>query len=162
MKRVLHYPRDREEIYHRFIAYVEEWKIRLILREWVIDVHMDTEGDKLGATAHCRPKYHAADIVVHFPEESEARWTDEEIEDEAIHELIHVLVSTWDAMWQRTHKKPPPTQVTNMLLIIEEQLCTRLAEGFMRTKYPRRKAHSSSPQSGGQGQAVPCAQQEPQ
>ena len=140
MKRVLHSPEDREEIFDRFFAYIEEWKARLVLHEWDIDVHLETEGESARASSHCRPKYHGAEIQLCLPDNLETCWTDREIEDSAIHELMHILVSTWDAVWQRTHRKPLPDQVLNMLLISEEQLCSRLALGFMRTKYPRRKS----------------------
>ena len=141
MKRVLHTPKDRDEIYQRFRAYVEEWRIRLVLREWSINLHLGLEGDSSGGTTICYPKYNEADIMLRLPEGLEACWTDEETEEAAIHELMHVLVSTWDVIWQKTHKKPLGAPMMNMLLISEEQLCTRLALGFMRTKYPHRKAH---------------------
>ena len=163
MKRVLHSPEDREEIFERFTAYVEEWRIRLVLREWAISTHLEKKDfkqdeGKSGAFAASQPKYHEATITLHLPDDS--TWADEEIEDTAIHELMHVSVSTWFAVWSRTHKKPLPPQMMNMLLISEEQLCTRLALGFMRTKYPRRKAHSSS--SGEQSQVSPRRRQSPQ
>ena len=113
--------------------------MHLVLREWDIDVHLETKGDSSRAYSYCRPKYHVAEITLCLPEDIETVWADREIEDSAIHELMHVLVSTWDVVWQRTHRKPLPSQMLNMLLISEEQLCTRLALGFMRTKYPRRK-----------------------
>ena len=141
MKRVLYSPEDRDEIYQRFCAYVEEWRIRLILREWEITIHLETEGGVAAASTVCQPKYHQSEIVLQLPDGVKARWPDTQIEEDAIHELMHVLVSTWDAVWQRTHKKFPSSQIMNMLLISEEQLCTRLAVGFMRTKYPHRKAH---------------------
>jgi hypothetical protein len=140
MKRVLHSPKDRDEIYRRFLAYVEEWRVRLILREWAITVYREAEGEKSGATANCSPKYHEVTITFTLPPDRESCWTDEEIENEAIHELMHVLVSSWDELWQRTHKKPLPTQMLNMLILLEEQLCDRLTTGFLRTKYLRRKA----------------------
>ncbi|KKK47756.1 hypothetical protein LCGC14_3152000, partial [marine sediment metagenome] len=145
-----HSPEDRDEIYRRFITYVEEWRIRLVLREWAIDFHLRTEGTMSGATTICSPKYHEVDILLRLPDDVETCWADEELEESAVHELMHVLMSTWDVVWQKTHKKPLRSQMLNMLLISEEQLCTRLALGFMRTKYPRRKAHSSS--SGEQSQ----------
>lgn len=141
MKRVIHAPKDRDEIYRRFTAYLEEWKIRLVLHEWSIDLYLETEGGTSGPITTCFPKYHEANIILRLPDGVQACWTDEEMEESAVHELMHVLVSTWDVVWQKTHKKPPPPQVLNMLLISEEQLCTRLAVGFLRTKYPRRKAH---------------------
>lgn len=142
MKRVLHSPKDRDEIYQRFIAYVEEWKVRLLLREWTIDTYLRTSGDdKAGPITTCRPEYHEISIVLRLPDSRETCWTDTELETDAVHELMHALLSTWDAMWQRSHKKLVPQQVLDMLLLVEEQSCTRLAEGFMRTKYPRRKAH---------------------
>jgi hypothetical protein len=164
MKRVLHTPDDREEIYQRFMAYLDEWKVRLVLREWSITLHLDTkdfkqEGAKSGAFTEATPKYHDALISLHLPDGVE--WSDEEIEDTAIHELMHVLVSTWFAVWSRTHRKPLLPQMYNMLLVLEEQLCTRLALGFMRTKYPRRKAHSFS-SVGGQEQVSPKDTQAPQ
>ena len=140
MKRVLYAPKDRDEIFDRFFAYIEEWKARLVLREWDINVHLETEGDIARASSHCRPKYQDAEIRLCLPDNLETLWPDEEIEDSAVHELMHVLVSTWDAVWQRTHRKPLPAQILNMLLVSEEQVCTRLALGFMRTKYPRWKS----------------------
>lgn len=144
MKRVLHSPEDREEIYERFIEYICEWKDRLVLREWSIGTHLELgdfkqDGARSGAFTETHPKYHEATVTLHLPNGTE--WVDEEIEDTVIHELMHVLVATWRAVWERTHRKPMPFQMSNMLLISEEQLCTRLALGFIRTKYPRRKAH---------------------
>ena len=159
MKRVLHSPKDRDEIYKRFRAYVEEWRIRLVLREWSIVLHLETEGDISGPTTICSPKYHEAHIALRLPD-VEACWEDEEMEEAAIHELMHILVSTWDLVWQKTHKKPLKGPMMNMLLISEEQLCTRLALGFLRAKYPRRKAHSSS--SDEQSQTSPRRRQGPQ
>ncbi|KKL74673.1 hypothetical protein LCGC14_2062520 [marine sediment metagenome] len=140
MKRVLHSPKDRDEIYQRFLAYVEEWRKRLILREWEVNIHLKTEGETTGATARCVPKYHLVVINFTLPDDVESCWSDEEIEDTAIHELIHVLIASWDDLWQRTHKKPLPFRMLNMLTLLEEQLCDRLTTGFLRTKYPRRKA----------------------
>ena len=160
MKRVLHSPEDREEIYERFKAYTEEWRIRLVLREWQIDLHLEPEADYAGASSVCRPKYHTASVMLCLPDKPEASWPDEQIEEDAVHELMHVLVSTWDMVWQKTHKKPLGTPMLNMLLIPEEQMCTRLACGFIRAKYPRRKAHSSS--SGEQSQVSPRRRQSPQ
>ncbi|KKK57504.1 hypothetical protein LCGC14_3053810, partial [marine sediment metagenome] len=98
MKRVLHSPEDRDEIFERFFAYLEEWKIRLVLREWDITLHLekeafaDKDGGGSGASTQARPKYHEATITLHLPDDT--TWTDDEIEDTAIHELMHVLVST--------------------------------------------------------------------
>ncbi len=164
MKRVLHTPEDRDEIYERFATYLEEWKIRLVLREWSIVLHLEGEsfskkdGGGSGASTQTYPKYCEAKITLRLPDD--ATWTDDEVEDTVIHELMHILVSTWFAVWERTHAKPLSPQMYNMLLISEEQLCTRLALGFMRTKYPRRKAHSSS--AGEQSQVSPRRRQSSQ
>jgi hypothetical protein len=147
MKRVLHSPEDRDEIFERFFAYLEEWKVRLVLREWDIILHRELEGLdtqwglKAGGQTECWPQYHRAFISLYVPDDSE--WEDRELEDTAVHELMHVLVSPWRVAWQATHRGSSP-QRDGVLKVFEEQLCTRLALGFMRTKYPRRKAHSSS------------------
>ncbi len=142
MKRVLHTPKDRDEIYRRFITYVEEWRVRLVLREWSIVMHLETtdfkqDGRKSGAFTEALPKYYEATITLHLPGGEE--WANNTIEDMAIHELMHISVSSWCAGWEGTHLKPLPTRIANTLIFMEEQLCTRLALGFMRTKYPRRK-----------------------
>ena len=166
MKRVLSAPEDRQEIFDRFFAYIEEWKIRLVLREWDIILHLEgsafkaKDGGGSGASTETHPKYNDATLTLRLPDGT--TWTDSEIEDTAIHELMHVLVSTWFAVWERTHRKPLSPQIYNMLLVSEEQLCTRLALGFMRAKYPRRKAHSSSSGEAAQGQVSPRRRQSPQ
>ncbi len=144
MKRTLHSPEDRDEIYQRFLAYVEEWKNRLVLREWDIILHFETKGLatkaglRAGGMTECWPQYHRAFISLHITDGSE--WEDSELEDTAVHELMHVIVSTWRVGWQKTHATLSARR-GDVLQIFEEQLCTRLALGFMRTKYPRRKAH---------------------
>jgi len=164
MKRVLHAPEDREEIFSRFFNYLEEWKIRLVLREWDLLLHLEPEGMETcsgkrgGGRTETWPEYHRAFISIHIPDGSE--WEDAELEDTVVHELMHVFVSTWRVGWQMTHRKLSQER-TDVLKVFEEQLCTRLATGFMRTKYPRRKAHSSS-STGGQRQTSPSAQQGPQ
>ena len=163
MKRVLHTPEDREEIFELFTAYVEEWKIRLVLHEWGIYFQLESTdfplgGSLAGVVTDSYPKYHEATMTLHLPDGT--AWAQEEIEDTAVHELMHISVSTWRATWERTHRRRMPFQMLNMLLIPEEQFCTRLALGFMRTKYPRRKAHSSSPE--GQKQVSPRRRQSPQ
>lgn len=163
MKRVLHSPKDRDEIFERFFAYLEEWKIRLVLREWDIILHRESEGLesrhglKGGGQTETWPEYHRAFISLHVPDDSE--WEDCELEDTAVHELMHILVSSWRVGWQMTHKRLLP-QTQEVLQVFEEQMCTRLALGFMRTKYPRRKAHSSP--SGEQSQVSPRRRQSPQ
>lgn len=163
MKRVLHSPEDRDEIFERFFAYLEEWKIRLVLREWDLILHRSHEGTEsrygllAGGRTECWPEYHRAFISLHVPDDSE--WEDSELEDTAVHELMHVLVSPWRTGYQRAHKGLS-RQTKEVLQLLEEQLCTRLALGFMRTKYPRRKAHSSS--SGEQSQVLPRRQQSAQ
>ncbi len=143
MKSAFHTPKDRKEIYHRFISYVEEWRVRLAIREWEITIRLEEDDFKQdscssGAFTEARPKYHEALITLHLPDGAE--WTNAELEETAIHELMHVLVSTWFAVWERTHEEPISPSIHNMLLITEEQLCSRLALGFKRTRYPRRKA----------------------
>lgn len=118
--------------------------MRLVLREWGISFLLDLDDfpqdqGKSGVITEAQPKYHEATMTVYIPDD--ATWPDEELEDIAIHELMHISVSTWRAVWERTHRRPMPPQQYNMLLISEEQVCTRLTLGFMRTKYPRRKTH---------------------
>ena len=144
MKRTLCAPRDREEIFERFFVYLEEWKVRLVLREWDLILHREAEsletqwGLKGGCSTECWPQYHRAFISLYVPDDSE--WEDGELEDTVVHELMHVLVSPLRTGYQRAHKGLS-SQTKEVLQILEEQLCTRLANGFMRAKYPRRKAH---------------------
>ena len=61
----------------------------------------------------------------------------EELEEIAVHELMHILLSPWNEGWQAAMGKRLKEEMKDVLLIMEEQACTRLACGYMRTKYPK-------------------------
>ncbi|KKM81490.1 hypothetical protein LCGC14_1329350 [marine sediment metagenome] len=134
-----------DEIQDRFVEFLSEWKTRIpALRSWALNVHITTDpmpkhmayAAKTGAYTEAWSKYEDATINLHLPPE-DLSVTKEELEEIAIHELMHILTSPWNEGWQAAMGDKLTEETTDILLIMEEQVCTRLACAFMRTKYPK-------------------------
>ncbi len=135
---------DVDDIQDHFVAFLSEWKTRLpALRSWVLNIHVTTDkmpkhaayGAQTGAYTEAWSKYENATINLHLPDKVHVEV--EELEEIAVHELMHILLSPWNESWQMAMGKRLTEEMKDVLLITEEQACTRLACGYMRTKYPK-------------------------
>ena len=132
------------EIQDNFVIHLSEWKDRIpALRSWVLNIHVTTDSlpkhaayeAKTGAYTEAWSKYENATINLHLPDDPEVET--EELEEIAVHELMHILLSPWNEGWQAAMGKRLKEEMKDVLLIMEEQACTRLACGYMRTKHPK-------------------------
>lgn len=132
-----------DDVQDRFAAFISDWKVRLpALRSWSFNLHVTTDPmpetaaykARSGAYTEAWSKYEDATINLHLPDE--ISMTNEEIEELAVHELMHVLISPWNEAFKTAMGKALTEPMEDVILILEEQVCTRLACGFMRTKYP--------------------------
>ena len=133
------------EIQDHFAAFLSEWKTRIpALRSWSLSVHVTNEpmpkfaaySAKTGAYTEAWSKYEDAVINLYLPEDDPSL-SSEELEETAIHELMHILISPWNESWKAAMGKKLTEALEDVILIMEEQVCTRLACGYMRTKYPK-------------------------
>lgn len=133
-----------EEIQDHFTAFLSEWKERIpALRSWALSVHVTNDhmpkftsySAKTGAYTEAWSKYEDAVVNLYLPED-EPSISSEELEETAIHELMHILISPWNESWKAAMGKKLTEALEDVILIMEEQVCTRLACGYMRTKYP--------------------------
>ena len=140
-----------DAIQARFVAFLSDWKTRIpALRSWALNVHVTTDPlpkqaayeAKTGAYTEAWSKYEDATINLHLPDDPNI--TDEELEEIAIHELMHILLSSWNEAFKTACGKKLTEEMEDVLLILEEQACTRLACGYMRTKYPRHEDEVTS------------------
>lgn len=136
-------PEDSDAIFQRFVDYVSEWKkVIPSLRAWSFSFHIKhdklsddcpgTYDAKTGVRINTWPKYEDAVIEVFLPDGVE--WIEEEIEEIIVHELMHALISPLmeavDVIGARQSDK-----IHTLIGFHEEQLCERLANGFIRAKY---------------------------
>lgn len=132
-------PEQADIIFGLFVEYVSEWKTRIpVLRCWSFNFHQLREkmtnghSSETGAHVEYFPKYEDATVTVYLPDGVE--WNEMDIEETSVHELMHCLLSTLLEACI-TYMEVTP-QVEEILSLLEEQTCTRLACGFMKTKYP--------------------------
>lgn len=143
--KVYHTPDDAEAIFDLFVSCISEWKSRItalrawsfnfhLLREKMSEHHVNYQATETGAHITYWPKYEDAVVNVYLPDDVE--WTAEDIEETSVHELMHVMLSTLLEAYAIFLDEVASGEIFEVLNLLEEQLCTRLACGFMKTKYP--------------------------
>lgn len=142
-----------DEVQDYFATCISEWKDKLpALRAWSFNLHITTDPmpeaaaykARAGAFTEAWAKYEDATINLHLPDD-ELSISAEDLEETAIHELMHVLISPWNEAFKTALGDRLTETLEDIILIFEEQVCTRLACGFMRTKYPSHPEHTAPP-----------------
>lgn len=136
-------PEQADIIFGLFVEYVSEWKTRIpALRSWSFNFHQSREkmlnghSSETGAHVEYFPSYEDATVTVFLPDGVE--WNEADIEETSVHELMHCLLSTLLEACIAYITVTPENE--KILSLLEEQTCTRLASGFMKTKYPEYEA----------------------
>lgn len=106
-------------------ALILEWKPRLLLQDWDIEVAFDQKTHV--ATCEAQPQYMAAKLNFNLPKIAKEVHGQRELEELVVHELTHILLWTACNMWQE--EEPGVSE------FVEEHTTTWVSKALVKTKY---------------------------